>query len=105
MTINVSGQLDISTGSVAEHIGLLTGTGSVNLGAFTLQLGDIGNATFDGFISGTGAILKVGNGSQTFTKNNTYTGTKLPQRGDVGDQRHANGQCERCFDRNVGRSR
>ena len=74
VTVNASGVLDISTGSVSEHIGSLAGTGSVNLGTILLILGGVGNATFDGFISGTGTVVKTGSGSQTFTKNNSYTG-------------------------------
>ena len=76
IVINSSGLLDISTGSVAEHIGPLSGSGAVNLGTLTLTIaGDGTAATFDGLISGAGKIVKSGTGTQTLTKNNTYTGT------------------------------
>ena len=60
VTVHSSGVFDISTGSVAEHIGSLAGKGQVNTGAFTLVVGANGLSTeFDGTLSGTGHLLVV----------------------------------------------
>ena len=73
--INASGLLDISTGSLSEHIGPLSGTGNVSLGALTLTLaGDGTVASYGGVIAGTGSLIKSGTGLQTLNGNNTYTG-------------------------------
>jgi fibronectin-binding autotransporter adhesin len=63
----------------SETIGSLSGGGSlggnVTLGANTLTVGDAGNTSFSGVISGTnGALTKQGAGSLTLSAANTYTG-------------------------------
>ena len=52
-----------------------TSGGNVLLGSGTLSIGcQNGGAEFAGSISGTGRIIKIGSGTQTFTGANTYTG-------------------------------
>ena len=59
-----------------ETIGSLTGSGAVTLGSNTLSVGgDNTNTTFDGIISGTGALTKSGTGTLTLTGTNSYSGT------------------------------
>jgi autotransporter-associated beta strand protein/VCBS repeat-containing protein len=62
--------------NASETIGALFGSGSVSLVGSTLTVGGgIGSKTFDGVISGSGSLVKVGSYVQTFTKANTYSGT------------------------------
>lgn len=76
--------LDLHNFNIA--VGSLSGTGNVTLGSGTLTLGDDNtDTTFDGIISGTGGVTKVGGGRQTFTGNNTYTGTTTIYRANFGD--------------------
>ncbi|HYG21447.1 MAG TPA: autotransporter-associated beta strand repeat-containing protein [Verrucomicrobiae bacterium] len=75
ITINSSGLWDLE--GFGDAIGSLAGTGNVELGAATLNIGfDNTTATFDGVISGTGGVNKFLNttGTQRFTGNNLYTG-------------------------------
>ena len=60
----------------SETIAQLTGTGSVSFPSslFTHTIGDAGNFTFGGIISGAGNVNKVGIGTMTYTAANTYTG-------------------------------
>ncbi|WP_186170159.1 autotransporter-associated beta strand repeat-containing protein, partial [Burkholderia gladioli] len=65
-----------SGATTPQTIGELSGVGgaSVNLGANTLTLGDAGNASFGGAITGTAGITKEGSGTETLTGTNTFTG-------------------------------
>lgn len=47
---------------------------NVQLGSATLTVGDSGEATFAGQISGSGALVKVGSGTQTLSGANLYLG-------------------------------
>ncbi|HLX62659.1 MAG TPA: PKD domain-containing protein [Planctomycetota bacterium] len=74
--INASGLFDLNDHS--DSVGPLSGTGNIALGTAMLSIsGDATSTTFDGLVSGTGGIAKFGTGTQTFTKNNTYTGLTL----------------------------
>jgi fibronectin-binding autotransporter adhesin len=85
--------LDVSGSNTA--IGSLAGGGStgggVVLGTSTLTVGcSTSNTTYDGIISGTGAITKVGTGTWTVGGSNTYTGATninagIIQLGSSGD--------------------
>ena len=61
-----------------ETIGSLAGGGTtggdVNLGSGTLTTGDASNTSFDGRISGSGALTKVGTGTMTLSGSNSFTG-------------------------------
>jgi autotransporter-associated beta strand protein len=58
-----------------QEIGSLAGAGNVTLGSATLKTGGNNVATaFDGVISGTGGLTKVGSGAFALTATNTYTG-------------------------------
>ena len=58
-----------------QTIGSLTGAGGVSLGAGTLTTGGNGTSTtYDGAISGSGGIVKVGAGNFVLTGANTYSG-------------------------------
>ena len=67
-TLNVNG--------VTQTLGSISGVAgtSIALGGGNLAAGnDHGNATFDGIISGTGTLAKVGTGTWTLSGANTYT--------------------------------
>jgi autotransporter-associated beta strand protein len=46
----------------------------VQLGNFTLTLGNVAGGEFAGVISGTGALVKVGSGELILSGSNTFTG-------------------------------
>ncbi len=64
--------------NASETIGELTGGGAtggnVDLQANTLTTGDANNVAFGGVISGTGALVKQGAGTQALSAQSTYTG-------------------------------
>ena len=65
-------------------IGSLAGAGNVTLGTARLTLGNDNSSstTFSGVISGVGgSINKTGSGTQTFSSNNTYSGTTTVTNG------------------------
>jgi len=53
----------------------LSGAGSVTLGSGTLTAGNTSTTVFSGVISGTGGLVKIGAGTQTFSGTNTFSGT------------------------------
>lgn len=84
VTVSSSGLYD--TDSFADAIGSLSGTGNVDLGGATMNIGfDDSSATFSGIISGTGGINKFTGttGTQTLSGNNTYTGTTVVNGGTL----------------------
>ena len=68
-----------------EVIAQLSGTGSITTtGTFAaLTVGDAGDFTWGGVISGTGNVNKVGTGSMTYTAVNAYTGTTTVSGGTL----------------------
>ncbi len=68
-----------------EVIAQLSGTGSITTtGTFAaLTVGDAGDFTWGGVISGTGNVNKVGTGSMTYTAVNAYTGTTIVSGGTL----------------------
>src|SRR6516164_1241178 len=58
-----------------QTIGSLAGAGAVTLGSATLTTnGDGSDTTFSGTISGSGGLVKIGDGTLTLLGNNSYTG-------------------------------
>lgn len=77
-----NGTFDISgTGTSVVSIRALAGSGTVRLGAQTLQFTNA-SGTFDGTISGTGGIT-VASGTQTLSGSNTYSGTTTVDPGST----------------------
>jgi outer membrane autotransporter protein len=67
-----------------QTIGSLAGAGSVTLGAATLTTnGDGSDTIFSGTISGSGGLIKVGEGALTLLGNNSYTGGTLLNEGTL----------------------
>jgi fibronectin-binding autotransporter adhesin len=65
-------------------VGSLEGDGNVVLGGRSLAVGRNGLSTrFDGVISGTGSLTKIGGGRLTLTNANTYTAGTTVMRGFV----------------------
>lgn len=73
VTVNASGQLDLA--GFAETVTSVLGAGNVTLGAATLTFGGTNASfTFQGVMSGSGGLTKVGTGVVTLSGVNTYTG-------------------------------
>lgn len=82
VTIAGSGVFELN-GSY-DRVDALTGIGSVTLGSGHLIAGHSGSSfTFDGPVSGTGYLWKVGSGTWTLTANNTYLGTTRIETGTL----------------------
>ncbi len=83
VTVGADGLLALGINN--ETIAQLSGSGSVtSTGTFSvLTVGDVGNFTWGGVISGPGAVNKVGTGSMTYTAANTYTGTTTVSGGTL----------------------
>jgi autotransporter-associated beta strand protein len=81
LTINSSGVLDLD--GFNERVGSLTGSGSVLLGSGTLTTGDAASTSFSGVLSGTGSLVKEGQGTFTLSGANTYTGPTTVNAGTL----------------------
>jgi outer membrane autotransporter protein len=67
-----------------QTVGSLAGAGNVTLGSATLTTnGDGSDTTFSGTISGSGGLVKVGEGTLTLSGNNSYTGGTLLNEGTL----------------------
>ena len=67
-----------------QAIGSLAGAGAVTLGSATLTTnGDGSDTTFSGTISGSGRLVKVGDGTLTLSGNNTYQGGTIVSAGTL----------------------
>jgi outer membrane autotransporter protein len=67
-----------------QTVGSLAGVGNVTLGSATLTTnGDGSDTTFSGTISGSGGLVKVGEGTLTLSGNNSYTGGTLLNEGTL----------------------
>ena len=73
---NPGAALDVTGATGAPTIGALNGVAGsfVALGSADLTLGGATNGSFGGTIGGIGGIVKQGNGVETLTGTNTYTG-------------------------------
>lgn len=86
LAISTGGSLAASTANLSsgttldlsaagnQSLQALLGAGNVLLGANTLTLDGNTSSTFQGIISGTGALVKAGTGSQTLTGPNPFAG-------------------------------
>ena len=78
----MTGSLKIDWG-VMFWIFSLTGDGNVNiLSGRTLSFGSTGNNTFNGIISGSGGLTKLGSGTFTLGNANTYSGNTTISEGE-----------------------
>jgi autotransporter-associated beta strand protein len=85
MDVSGSGSSSVAlttNASIASLEGAATST--VSIGNRTLTIGaDTGSSTFNGTISGTGALVKSGNSSLTLNGNQTYTGGTILDSGTL----------------------
>ena len=63
-----------------QTLGSLSGGGTVTLGSGILTVGNAAGATFSGTITGTGALVKIGAGTQIFSGTNTVQWNDHGQR-------------------------
>ncbi|CAD5372692.1 hypothetical protein RA210_U210001 [Rubrivivax sp. A210] len=66
-----------------QTLGSLAGAGTIELAAFLLRTGTLGDSSFDGVIAGTGGIAKQGSSSFTLNGANTYTGNTRVEAGTL----------------------
>ncbi len=80
--INVNNGLDLQIDNVV--LGGLAGMGALNLKAYTLYAGNNNaDTSYDGAISGTGALTKVGDGVLALTGENSYGGATAVSGGSL----------------------
>jgi fibronectin-binding autotransporter adhesin len=73
-SVSVASSATLDLDSVNQTANLLSGAGSVLLGAATLTATTAADTTFDGVISGSGGVIKSGASVWTLTGGNVYTG-------------------------------
>lgn len=81
VTLGASATLDLN--GHAATLGQLTGAGEVTLGAASLTISQNASTTFSGGISGTGGLVKEGNGLLTLSGTNNFTGTTSVGGGEL----------------------
>ena len=82
--VHVAAGATLNLAGFNESFDALSGGGDVVLGAAALNVGvDNGDGLFAGVISGTGDLLKLGNGTQTLTGANTYSGATFVDGGEL----------------------
>ena len=76
-----AGAVSITTNAI---IGALTGSRDLNLGSYTVSIGNNNaSTTFSGALTNTGSITKIGTGTLTLTGTNTYTGNTTISNGTL----------------------
>ena len=82
VTVSSSGLLDLN--GHYDRVDAVSGSGSIALGSGYLIAGHNGSSfAFDGLVSGTGYLWKVGAGTWTLTGDNTYSGTTKVEDGTL----------------------
>ncbi len=82
VTLGSSGRFDLN--GYYDRIDTVTGDGPITLGSGHLIAGHSGSSfSFDGVVSGTGYLWKVGAGTWTLAADNTYSGTTQIEAGTL----------------------
>jgi fibronectin-binding autotransporter adhesin len=82
ITIGNSGLFDLN--GYYDRVDAVTGRGPISLGTGHLIAGNSGSSfTFQGLVSGTGRLWKVGSGTWTLTADNQYSGTTIIEAGTL----------------------
>lgn len=82
-TVNDPGILDISAATTGSTIGGLSGDGGIILGSKTLTISTTAGGIFSGSITGSGALIKNGTGTQTLSGNVAYSGSTTVSAGTL----------------------
>jgi autotransporter-associated beta strand protein len=77
----VSNGATMNFAGISDTIRGMSGAGSVTLGSGTLTSSNTATDTFSGSVTGTGAFVKQGEGTQVLTGANTYSGGTLVSAG------------------------
>jgi autotransporter-associated beta strand protein len=74
----------VSLNNLSATIGALTGTRNLSLGSGTVSIGNNHLSTaYGGVLSGSGSLVKTGNGTLTLSGANSYTGTTSVNAGTL----------------------
>ncbi|MEM6505040.1 MAG: autotransporter domain-containing protein [Planctomycetota bacterium] len=81
ITIDAGGTVDMLV--TDQTLGMVMGSGTLDLGTANLSLGDVNNTTFAGDITGDGNLTKVGAGNYTLSGTSTFTGLTTISEGTL----------------------
>ncbi len=72
----------VNLSNLSATLGALTGSRNLALGSGTVSIGNNNsNTTYSGVMSGSGSLVKIGNGTLTLAATNTYAGTTTVNAG------------------------
>lgn len=81
LTVGANGNVDF--GATNNTVGVLSGTGAINIGAGTFTVNEVADSTYGGTMSGTGSFVKSGAADLTLTGSNQYTGATTVNQGTL----------------------
>ena len=84
LDMNAADSGGVNLNNLNAVIGALTGTRNLALGSGTVSIGNNNtNTTYSGVLSGTGSLVKIGNGTLTLSGANSYAGTTSVNAGTL----------------------
>jgi autotransporter-associated beta strand protein len=84
LNVTASGTCNLADSSLSYVVGGLKGSGTLNLGAGTLAVGNNNQPTLlSGFLNGAGGLTKIGNGTLTLASGGAYSGDTLVTSGTL----------------------
>jgi len=84
LDMNAADSGTVSLNNLSATLGALTGSRNLALGSGTVAIGNNPlSTTYSGALSGTGSLVKIGNGSLTLSGSNSYTGSTSVSAGTL----------------------